>query len=56
VKQYPNLSSYVNNVIELLKHSNIPTKKWFDNDLKGKVISYYVYNVSILFIKERDRK
>ncbi len=44
VKQYPNISSYANNVIELLKHSNIPTKKWFDNDLKGKVISNDVYN------------
>jgi hypothetical protein len=39
VKDYPNLSIYTDNVIELLKHSSIPSKDWFQNELKGTAIS-----------------
>ena len=44
VKQYPNLSPYTDNVIELLKNSSIPTKKWFNNDLKSESISQELYH------------
>lgn len=44
VKKYPNLSSYADNVIDLLKNSTIPTRKWFDNDLKGTGISQQLYD------------
>lgn len=44
VKEYPNLSSYAGNVIDLLKNSSIPRKKWFDNDLKGTAISQKLYD------------
>jgi hypothetical protein len=44
IKQHPHLSGYSSNIIELLKHSNIPSKAWFYNDLKGEAISQEIYD------------
>jgi hypothetical protein len=44
IKQHPYLSGYSNNIIELLKHSSIPSKEWFYNDLKGESIPQEQYD------------
>ncbi|OAJ44810.1 hypothetical protein BDEG_28002 [Batrachochytrium dendrobatidis JEL423] len=37
--EHPELKPYSDNVIQVLKHSPIPSKKWFYNDLKSEAIS-----------------
>jgi hypothetical protein len=39
LEDHPELNQYSDNVIQVLKHSPIPSKKWFYNDLKGESIS-----------------
>jgi hypothetical protein len=34
--EHPDLKQYSDNVIQVLKHSPIPSKKWFYNDLRAK--------------------
>jgi hypothetical protein len=34
--EHPDLKQYSDNVIQVLKHSPIPSKKWFCNDLKSE--------------------
>ena len=42
--KHPELKPYSDNVIQVLKHSPIPSKKWFYNDLKSEAISAKDYN------------
>ena len=42
--EHPELKPYSDNVIQVLKHSPIPSKKWFYNDLKSEAISAKDYN------------
>ena len=42
--EHPDLKQYSDNVIQVLKHSPIPSKKWFYNDLKSEAISAKDYN------------
>ena len=43
VKQYPHLRAHSSDIVELLKHSSIPSKEWFYNDLKGEDVSQELY-------------
>ena len=43
LKEHPHLKVYRENVIELLKKSNIPSKKWFFNELKNESVNDTVY-------------
>jgi hypothetical protein len=43
LKENPELGDYKDNVIELLKHSKIPGKKWFYNELKKTHIGSQEY-------------
>jgi hypothetical protein len=44
LKEYPELITYQSNIIELLKHSPIPEKEWFFNDLQSQAVELDVYN------------
>jgi hypothetical protein len=44
LEDHPELNQYSDNVIQVLKHSPIPSKKWFYNDLNGEAISAKDYN------------
>jgi hypothetical protein len=44
--EHPNLKQYADNVIQVLQHSTVPSKKWFYNDLKGEAISSNDYNLT----------
>lgn len=39
--EHPKLEPYSDNVIQVLKHSPISSKKWFYNDLKGEATKDY---------------
>jgi hypothetical protein len=43
--EHPNLKQYADNVIQVLQHSTVPSKKLFYNDLKGEAISSNDYNL-----------
>ena len=47
LEDHPELNQYSDNVIQVLKHSPIPSKKWFYNDLKEEAISAKDYNEEI---------
>jgi ATP-dependent Lon protease len=44
IQDYPELRNYQTNIIELLKMSNIPDKKWFNDELNAKSIESTVYS------------
>lgn len=44
IDEHLELKQYSYNAIQVLKHSPIPSKKWFYNDLKGETISSKDYN------------
>ena len=44
IQDYPEWRKYQTNIIELLKMSNIPDKKWFNDELNAKSIESTVYS------------
>jgi G:T-mismatch repair DNA endonuclease (very short patch repair protein) len=44
IQEYPELRNYQTNIIELLKMSNIPDKKWFNHELNAKSKEKSVYS------------
>ena len=44
LEEHHHLLEWKDNVIEILKHSKIPDKSWFYNDLKGQEVNDQVYN------------